>query len=139
MRVERGEGAHTPTGLIQGFTGRKSNFVRRKVWWSLHPRTLSAGKPPAHHCVVKVSRQRSGHYHTRRTYAKARNYTSRHTHTQISRGLAVAGTISTRSQARCPLYLEGLGHAAGTISTVGPASGGGVAEIIGGRSCDLEG
>ena len=47
------------------------------------------------------------------TFAKSKVlYTSRHTHTQISRGLATAGTIST----------------------VGPASGGGVAEIIGGRS-----
>ena len=47
---------------------------------------------------------------TPRTYA-------RHTsaHTQISRGLATGGTMST----------------------VGPASGGGVAEIIGGLSCDL--
>ena len=55
--MERGEGAHTLSGLIQGFTGRKSNFVRRKVWLSLHPGTLSAGKPPAHPGVLaaKVS------------------------------------------------------------------------------------
>ena len=44
------------------------------------------------------------------TYAR---YTS--AHTQISRGLVTGGTMST----------------------VGPASGGGVAEIIGGLSCDL--
>ena len=89
------------------------------------PQTPTPGQPPRATCVcgfgerfaaqksflsTKVVHARPHGTTTPRTYA-------RHTsaHTQISRGLATGGTMST----------------------VGPASGGGVAEIIGGLSCDL--